>query len=292
MQRSTNYHCNICNHNTQQADTNDLGEIKGNTAKYHEQSFPLWRCPQCKTIHSLEPVNFSEIYADYPLNHMRKLDIYARRTLNNLLKRLLTGGINKKSHILDYGCGNGVFSAFLKKRGYQNIDNYDPYVEPFSQEPTKQYDLVVLNDVLEHVEEPSKLLDSAAHFVKQNGLLYVGTADSAGVGSMNDLEQHRMRLHQPFHRKIITQNILLLMGQERNFHELAVYTRSYMDTLFPFGNYRFLDEYNAALGHNMDLALMPESASIIIKRPKVLLYAFIGYFFPSAEEPAVLWRIH
>jgi len=290
MNKPENYHCNLCDYSTEQINNDDLGEIRGNTEKYLDQTFPLWRCPKCKTIHSLKAVNFAEIYSDYPLNHMRKLDIYARQTLGNLLKRLCKGGIKKSSSILDYGCGNGIFATFLKQKGYKNVDSYDPYVEPFTKQPTKKYDLVVLNDVLEHVEEPGDLLDLAADLVNKGGLLYAGTADSAGVDSMQDLEIHRMRLHQPFHRKIFTQEKLRELGKQRHYQELTVYTRSYMDTLFPFGNYRFLDEFCTALNHNMDLALDPSSASIVIKKPKILFYAFFGYFFPSADEPAILWK--
>jgi hypothetical protein len=81
------------------------------------------------------------------------------------------------------------------------------------------------------------------------------------------------------------------LGRNRGFAELAVYSRSYMDTPYPFGNYRFLDEFSAALGYNMDLALKPESAAIVGKKPYLLFYALFGYFFPSADEPAVLWKI-
>ena len=291
MKKIELFHCNLCGYSTEQANEDDLGEMKGNTEKYLGQTFPLWRCPKCKTIHSLEPVDFDEVYADYPLNTMRKLDIYARRTLANLLKRLDKVGVNVSDSLLDYGCGNGVFVDFLSQKGFKQVEGYDPFVEKFRQKPEKQYDVVVLNDVLEHVEEPGALLDAAAELVRPGGILYVGTADSAGVDSMKHLEKHTMRLHQPFHRKIITQKKLQELGETRGFKELAVYTRSYMDTLFPFGNYRFLDEFSAALGHNLDKALDPKSASIVIKKPKLLFYAFAGYFFPSADEPAVIWIV-
>ena len=285
------YSCNLCGYATDKPNEDDLGNIKGNTEKYLNQSFPLWQCPECKTIHSLDEVNFEEIYADYPLNHMRILDVYARRTLGNLLKRLTKGGLEKTASILDYGCGNGIFIDFLKQQGYVNAEGYDPFVEQFKQQPGKQFDVVVLNDVLEHVEDPGGLLDTAAKFVRKDGLLYAGTADSAGVDSMKKLKKHTMRLHQPFHRKIFTQQKLQELGHNRGFSEQAVYRRSYMDTLYPFGNYRFLDEFNAALGYNMDLALNPESASIVAKKPYLLFYALFGYFFPSADEPAVLWKV-
>lgn len=286
------YSCNLCGYQTDNPNEDDLGEVRGNTAKYLKTHFPLWRCPQCQTIHSLQAVDFEDIYADYPLNHARKLDIYARRTLGNLLKRLQKGGVVNADSILDYGCGNGVFIEFLREKGFVDVQGFDPFVAPFKQKPTGQlFDVVVLNDVLEHVEAPGDLLDSAAALVKNGGLLYVGTADSAGVGSMKQLERHIMRLHQPFHRKIVSQAMLLKLGADRRYSEQAVYTRSYMDTLFPFGNYRFLDEFSAALGHNMDLALDPGSASVVLKKPGLLFYALAGYFFPSADEPAVLWKI-
>lgn len=288
---ATSYYCNLCEYETDSPDSDDLGQIRGNTAKYRDQSFPLWRCPQCKTIHSLQAVDFDEIYADYPLNHLRKLDIYARRTLGNLLKRLEKGGISRSESILDYGCGNGIFVDFLREQGFTDVQGFDPFVAKYKQKPERQFDMVVLNDVLEHVEEPGALLDSAAERVKAGGLLYVGTADSAGVASMRQLEKHVMRLHQPFHRKIVTQAMLCQLGAGRGFAEQAIYTRSYMDTLYPFGNYRFLDEFSAALGHNMDVALDPKSASVVLKKPSLLFYALAGYFLPSADEPAVLWKV-
>jgi hypothetical protein len=63
-----------------------------------------------------------------------------------------------------------------------------------------------------------------------------------------------------------------------------------MDTLLPFSNYRFLDEFNRALGHNMDLALHPSSGKVVMRRPSLFFYALFGYFFPSAYEPAVVLR--
>jgi 2-polyprenyl-3-methyl-5-hydroxy-6-metoxy-1,4-benzoquinol methylase len=295
LHNNKGFYCNLCTYSTEQAADEDLGKIQGNTEKYLQQTFTLWRCPKCKTIHSLEPVDFTEIYADYPLNQLRTLDIYARRTLANLLKRLSKVGVKHSDSILDYGCGNGVFIDFLKQKGFNEVSGYDPFVAQFNQtleqQANKQYDVVVLNDVLEHVEEPDKLLADAARYVKEGGILYAGTADSEGVTSMKQLKKHTMRLHQPFHRKIITAKKLEELGEHYHFKKLISYQRSYMDTLFPFGNYRFLDEFNAALGHNLDKALDPKSASIVMKKPSLLFYAFAGYFIPSADEPAIIWRI-
>ena len=58
----------------------------------------------------------------------------------------------------------------------------------------------------------------------------------------------------------------------------------------PFANYRFLDELNKAVGHNLDAALDPAVARVVIRRPRLWFYAFFGYFSPSAYEPAVILR--
>ena len=62
------------------------------------------------------------------------------------------------------------------------------------------------------------------------------------------------------------------------------------DFVVPFANYRFLDEFSRALGHNMDKALDPVSGKIMLRRPSLWFFAFFGFWFPSAYEPAVVLR--
>jgi len=288
----TNYHCLICHHCSQHPNQSELGQARGNTERFKSTIYPLWQCPKCEAIHSVDEVDMANIYRDYPLNRQRRLDVFARGTLKNLTRRLTGNGVEKNATIIDFGCGNGVYLEYLRGEGYQNVSGYDPYVAEFAGLPWTDggYDCVVANDVIEHVENPRAMLQQCFDLVKPGGLLYVGTADSEGVKDMADLEPHIMRLHQPFHRVIITQHSLLELGSELGLEVVQKYKRSYMDTLMPFSNYRFLDEFNKALGHNLDLALAPDAAGIILRKPGLLFYAFFGFFFPSADEPAVLWR--
>jgi SAM-dependent methyltransferase len=240
----------------------------------------------------VDPADLRDIYRDYPLNSGRRLDVFARGTLGNLLSRLEAGGLRKGDRILDFGCGNGVALAFLRERGYTEDAGYDPFGPAFAALPAdaREYDCVIANDVLEHVEDPRATLRACIDLVRPGGLLYVGTCDSESVGSMADLEPHLMLLHQPFHRVIITQTALLELGRELGLDLVGSWRRSYMDTLRPFANYRFLDEFNRALGHRMDLAFAPAAGKVLIRKPALLFYAFFGYLFPSAAEPAALWR--
>jgi SAM-dependent methyltransferase len=281
--------CRICGHEDSGRDPAAFGAVRGNTRRFLGRSFRLWKCPQCLSIHSLEPVDFADIYCDYPLNQ-RRLDVFARGTLRNLLRRLVRAGLKKTDSILDYGCGNGLFVQYLTERGYARARGYDPYVSRFSAlEEGARFDCVVANDVIEHVEDPRQLVEHCARLCRPGGLVYIGTADAEPV-DMRDLDPHVMRLHQPFHRIVLTQAGLTKLALEKGLEMLQSYRRSYMDTLMPFSNYRFLDEFNAALGNDMDRALDPAAGRIVARRPDLLLYAFFGYFMPSAYEPAVALR--
>ncbi len=281
--------CCVCGHQDDGQDPKAFGRVHGNTARFRDTVFRLWKCPQCLSIHSLDPVDFQDIYADYPLNR-RRLDVFARGTFRNLLGRLVKAGLKKTDTILDHGCGNGLFVDYLASRGYTRVTGYDPFVAKFAGlDPADRFDCVIANDVIEHVPDPRAMLVDCVRRCRPGGLLYVGTADSEPV-DMRDLTPHLMRLHQPFHRVILTQRGLERLAGEQGLTMVARYRRSYMDTRMPFSNYRFLDEFNKALGHVMDRAFEPDAGRVIARHPRLLLHAFFGYWMPCADEPAVLLR--
>lgn len=280
--------CVLCGYHERVLESQSFGTARGNTKRFLSSHFHLWKCPKCHTIHSLDPVDFADIYGDYPPNR-RVLDRFAKGTLQNLLQRLEKAGLKKEDAILDYGCGNGVFVAFLRASGYQKVTGFDPYCAEYSQPPDGLFDCVVANDVIEHVGNPRTMFSECARLVRPGGLFYIGTADSEPV-EMKNTDAYLLVLHQPFHRVIINQAALKRLADESGMEVVASWRRSYMDTLSPFANYRFLDEYNKALDSNMDRAMDPSSAKILQRRPDLFFYAFFGYFLPSAWEPAVLLR--
>lgn len=282
------YACSICGYDAGPPNAGDVGTCRGNTARFREHVHHLWKCPRCLSIHNIDPADYADLYRDYPLNK-RRLDAFARGTFGNLLRRLKKAGLSKRASILDYGCGNGLFVQWLRAKGYTDTQGYDPYVAPYVDRPKGRFDYVIANDVIEHVDDPRETIKDCARLVVPGGCLYIGTADSEPV-DMSNLEPHIMRLHQPFHRVIITQDTLLKMASETGFEVVRSYRRSYMDTLIPFSNYRFLDEYSKALGHNMDAALKPSATFVLMNQPRLWFFAFFGYFLPVAAEPAVVLR--
>lgn len=59
--------------------------------------------------------------------------------------------------VLDFGAGKGSMGRFIEDQGVQVAwTNYDPGMPEYDTLPTKQFDMVISTDVLEHVE-PEKL---------------------------------------------------------------------------------------------------------------------------------------
>jgi hypothetical protein len=79
---------------------------------------------------------------------------------------------------------------------------------------------------------------------------------------------------------------LLVLGVEAGLQVQATERRSYLDTLRPFANYRFLDELSRASGHVMEEMFRPSPRALLQAAP----FGLIGYFFPSAEEPSAVFR--
>jgi len=291
MTEINKYNCVVCNQAYDPKERDCLGSVRGNTTRFKNTNFLLWKCAHCGTLHSLNPVDIKDIYRDYPVSLHQRLDLFARGRFKNLLKRLQNAGLKKDHKILDLGCGNGIFLQYLKEKGYNHCFGFDPYVEKFSQPLVDQkFDFVIANDVIEHVDDPRSFLKETSELLSVGGTLYIGTADAEGL-DMKNLEKDLMKLHQPFHRVIFTEKTLQrIVSESLPYKIIMSYKRSYMDTLIPFVNYRFLDELNLALGHEIDLAFKPDVGKIFFRKPLLFFYAFLGYFFPSAYEPAIILR--
>ncbi len=92
----------------------------------------------------------------------------------NFLKRF-----SKSETILDYGAGNMPYRTLFKSNKYYSVDieqnedsSIDLVIEPNQKMPVNdKYDLVLLLDVLEHTEEPYKVLIDLHSKISKDGTL-------------------------------------------------------------------------------------------------------------------------
>lgn len=99
--------------------------------------------------------------------------------------------INKPKEICDVGCGNGLFSIYLKqnykdanltgidgseyalelakKRGLNNTYKINDFCKDLLPVDSEQYDFIVCKDVLEHLIKPEFLIKEITRITKQGG---------------------------------------------------------------------------------------------------------------------------
>ena len=111
--------------------------------------------------------------------------------LHKILKTVKLFFNNNKIKILDFGCGSGFYLYELKKRGYKDslgIDFNDEVIEAANEvyginaknldldhliKSNNKYDLILLNQGLEHVENPVELVKNLHKLLNKNGILFI-----------------------------------------------------------------------------------------------------------------------
>ncbi|NQU73730.1 MAG: class I SAM-dependent methyltransferase [Candidatus Omnitrophica bacterium] len=132
----------------------------------------------------------------------------------------------RKGNILDIGCGKGEFLNISKKRGWEayglepsvnlakfGLEKYSLNVvsTPLKDAgyPDRFFDVVVLNMVLEHVDDPKEFLSEIRRVLKKDGVLFIEVPNMDSLMLKMATIYFRLRgkewspllspLHHPFH---------------------------------------------------------------------------------------------
>lgn len=110
------------------------------------------------------------------------------KVLIHMLKQI-PASVESPLKILDVGCGNGAFAkqledctqwivdgvdlsesavqASLPRRGHSKV--YDVFLKP--RELERAYDVIVLFDILEHIDDTKQFIDAVSFYLKPGGLI-------------------------------------------------------------------------------------------------------------------------
>ena len=210
--------CIICDYQIDDSDKSFFRKFNSNVRAFQKEVFKVWRCPNCQTIHCLDIVDIAPYYAQYPIANS-KLTWIMRLCYWKLSQQLIKYGFSKNHSMLDYGCGNGLFVRYLQKLGFTNCYGYDPYADKneFGNDAILQqapFDYILLQDVIEHVEDPRELLSKLDGLLKPNGYILIGTPNAANLDlTQPNLSDFYNCVHVPYHFHIYTPEVLEYLGK-------------------------------------------------------------------------------
>lgn len=269
--------CNICNQENK-IDASNTAKIKSNVRQFKEEQFTVWRCTQCNSLHCQEEIDYDHYYKNYVMQK-QKMDFTTRLLFASRLRQLTRGGLLPHHAILDFGCGNGGFLHFLRKKGYKEAVGYDPFIKEFSDRSiyTKKFDIVNSQDVIEHSPDPIVFLDEIIALIRRpGGKLMIGTPNADHIHLDDPLDEVG-QLHQPYHRHIISgKQIIKILAQKKLRIDKIEY-RNYVDTKIPFLNSAFVFNYMASVDGTVDSIFDPIKFGLIYTSPKLLFHGLFGY---------------
>lgn len=170
---------------------------------------PLVRCSVCELRYQRKiPQDLRDVYEDpdkiiYPMDDTDGHYAYRVERFGKERVRLLErhcGNLSKKK-ILDVGCGNGYFLSALKETGANCMGSefsekwrkwtaektgLPIYGDPLETFPERDFDIITLFDVIEHIESPVPFMASACKLLKPKShiLAYTPNFDSFSLKVM------------------------------------------------------------------------------------------------------------
>jgi 2-polyprenyl-3-methyl-5-hydroxy-6-metoxy-1,4-benzoquinol methylase len=266
--------------------------VPSNVRAFRHETFNIWRCPDCRALHTREVVNLERYYTNYPL--LKTLNDPARKAMSNSVRRLIEHGLSPDSALLDYGCGWGLFLEYLRELGYANARGYDPYsaVEAFhnpaSLEPGT-FDFIVLQDVVEHVEDLRVLFRELDAYLKPGGSVFVGTPCADGISLAKPMD-YWLQLHPPYHLHIYSQAALVQLAAEQGWTAVDVHRRPFYETKQLGMNSRAVRKYQAFSDGTLDAFTEPVPIDRLRRSVRWRLWARFGYWFTLGAEMTMLFR--
>ena len=123
--------------------------------------------------------------------------------------------------VLDYGCSKGTMGMASRRKGYLRTSditwqNYDPAVEEFSKLP-KPADLVIVRDVMEHVE-PDKIDNVIAHVASLTNIIvwFVIPKKRSSATLENGLNAHLTQQPKEWWIKRLETHFEMISSRERD----------------------------------------------------------------------------
>lgn len=286
--------CLVCNYHV---DPNEDAFVtfSCNVRPFKNETFKVWRCPRCMTIHSLDVVDLPHYYAKYPIAE-GKLTLPLRLCYQNLYRQLIKHGFSKNHSFLDYGCANGLFVQYLRQRGFANCYGYDPYAsqQGFGDPRTLQqgpFDYIMEQDVIEHVEDPNEQLSELNVLLAPGGHILIGTPNTLNIDlTQPNVSDYYNEVHVPYHLHLYTREFLESLGSRQGWQPVDFWDRPYHDTRWFGLNTRAWNEYQRLFDGTLDVIYESVKPWKALTSYRFIYYAIFGYWLSFRTGMSIMFH--
>lgn len=165
------------------------------TYTYYCEGCVYWAAFLQPNINSKDDFVFSEERDDKDI--LSFLDAIRIRNFNLILDKIDSRRVRDVLNILDIGCASGLFLKMAGERGHmatgiepnsvmakitlgKGFDVVNGYF-PDSIQPTSKFDVIIFNDVFEHIADLNEILNSCNIFLNDDGMLVISLPNSGGI---------------------------------------------------------------------------------------------------------------
>jgi len=171
-------------------------ESQAPRAAWQYQTYTIFECPHCRLEFVYPPQSAPlEFYQDHYTDIMATtLADRIHPSFQDTIKKIEQASqrylLPQQKQVIDVGCGPGYLLSELSRRGFDGFGiDFNPEAVRIANEHFQvkaevrrledllnfqvKFDLALLIHVLEHVEDPAKLLRNIRQLLRPNGLLFI-----------------------------------------------------------------------------------------------------------------------
>lgn len=194
-------------------------------ALYIKNKFTIVQCDNCEFVYVLEKLN-KNVLKEYYNNFDYKYIINVEKRIRDDARRsclVLKKFIRKQNNLFDVGCGRGFFLDEARRMGWTvaGIDSSTSMVsyareklhlnvdqgDILNHKKHNKYDVITLHQVIEHFDDPIRLLRTCYGLLNTKGYVYIATPNINSLSSRVQKERFD-HLIPPEHLSYFSQKIL------------------------------------------------------------------------------------
>ena len=237
--------CDVCGQETQTITVANGVDFEYATCS---NSFSIVRCNECglhylnprpeiSTLNIIYPPSYEPFHFHESANPFIK---YGRAFVQKKKVKAISRLVPPDASIIDVGCGSGYLLSLLKRYG---SPDWKLYGNDFSEvslanlerleieaiagrfealDTAHKFDLIILNQTIEHLDSPSRVVEKASHLVKPGGALFIETPSTEGLDARLFRSRYWGGYHFPRHWSLFSESSLRKLVEMHGFENVQV----------------------------------------------------------------------